>query len=212
LSGAVVIVIVVCGAGVQGIGRMRVVVMANYRNRAVGIIAVNARVLEILEEMMNPMRRRRSEKKDEERYDSQRDYDRGLKEIVFRMITAPLSEFQIAHLVVNKLPRRNLIYQFAVIEDFITFELKLIRLGRMIAHVHHREIQYNESNLSRMDGESERNRCQYVFDRRLVSIPLEHTLNVEHFKIEPFKGARIEFAFKDRSCCVVDELRQIDLV
>jgi hypothetical protein len=85
LSGAVVIVIVVCGAGVQGIGRMRVVVMANYRNRAVGIIAVNARVLEILEEMMNPMRRRRSEKKDEERYDSQRDVRSRIKGNCFRV-------------------------------------------------------------------------------------------------------------------------------
>jgi hypothetical protein len=59
LPGAVVIVVVVGGAGVQGIDRMRV--------------GVNARFLEIFEEMMNPVRRRCGEKKDEERDDSQRD-------------------------------------------------------------------------------------------------------------------------------------------
>ena len=81
MRGAVVIVIVVCGAGVEGNGRMRV--------------AVNARFLEILEEMMNPVRRRCREKKDEERDDSQCDVRSRIKGncfhgYVFKSIAAQL--------------------------------------------------------------------------------------------------------------------------
>jgi hypothetical protein len=71
LRGAVVIVVVVCVAGLRGIGGMRVEVMPNWWMRTMSVIAVIGCFLEMVKKMMHPVRRRRGEKKNKTGNDNQ---------------------------------------------------------------------------------------------------------------------------------------------
>ena len=80
---------------------MRVDVMADWRSGTVNRSAVNARFLEILKEMMHPVRRRCREKRDEERDDSQCDVRSRINGncfhgYVFKSITAQLLRSRLA--------------------------------------------------------------------------------------------------------------------
>src|SRR4029077_10795234 len=92
---------------------------------------------------------------------------------------------------------RNFVYQFAVPVDFIPGQLKFIGCRRKVAHIHHREVDYDQGKLSRIDPEGERHGCYLIANENLPRTFPEDATNATNFKVEGFKGAGIDFASKN---------------